>query len=502
MEQTTRSSSSLIAEFGNGKVFSDPQTLRFYSSSITGSGCIPLAVVFPENEEDVVRLVLLANQLNLTLYPISRGKNMGYGDAQATSAGQVIVDLRNMNAIKEVNEELCYATIQPGVSQGQLYTYISSNKLHVQLDVTGAGLDASIVGNMLERGFGHTEYGDRYARIIHLRAILADGSLIKTGLAAYGNADASNTYRYGIGPSIEGLFTQSNFGIITEVTFELMPKPELTYTFAGSIRSVGDLSALIETIREAKLKGVLNSAVHIANKSRTVGKGDSKLIGSWNVSGCISGPSALVKTKSSLLKKIFRKHLSGYLLLFIGPWRMKLMKFIHEKIFQIPVYRPLYEVFQQQNGIPTDDPLKTLLDDEKATSAGLSISEYPSCFSWINAVCSARGESVLKLVSLLESIFLKAGYELRITMTFVNSRTLILITNITYPRTESEIERAEKFVKDCHHELNRNGFLPYRSGSGMYDSLPEPEDGNKKLLQKLHSALDPKNRFAPGKYQI
>ena len=121
--------SRLIEAFGPENVFSDPQTISFYASSITGSRCAPLAVVFPESESDIVRLVQLASELQLKLFPISRGKNMGYGDAHGTSHGQVIVDLRRMNSILKVDDQMCFATIQPGVSQGQFYTYIKERKI-------------------------------------------------------------------------------------------------------------------------------------------------------------------------------------------------------------------------------------------------------------------------------------------------------------------------------------------------------------------------------------
>lgn len=495
--------SRLIEIFGSEKVFSDPQTISFYASSMTGSRCEPSVVVFPESEEDVISLVKIAAELQLKLFPISRGKNMGYGDAHGTAHGQVIVDLRRMKSILNVDDQLCFATIQPGVSQGQFYSYIKERNLQVQLDVTGAGLDASVVGNLLERGFGHTDYGDRFGQLISLRVVMADGKVLHTGFGAYKDADALHSYRYGVGPVLDGLFTQSNFGIITEVTIGLMPKPETTYTFAGSIRSVDQLSSLVNVIREAKLKGILSSAVHIANRSRTVGKTDNKLIGSWNVSGCISGPKSLVRKKAGLLRSVFKKHIKGgYLLIFLTPLRMKWMKFVNDNIFKISVFRPLFEVFQQQNGIPTDDPLKTLLDDESAESASVSIAKYPYCFGWINAVISANGESVNRAVCLLDDLFQKWNYELRITMTAVNPRTLILISNITYERSEEAIKKAEDFMKVCHAELNKAGFLPYRSGSGTFSSLPQPDTATADVLKKIKNALDPGGMFAPGKYGI
>jgi 4-cresol dehydrogenase (hydroxylating) len=163
---------------------------------------------------------------------------------------------------------------------------------------------------------------------------------------------------------------------------------------------------------------------------------------------------------------------------------------------------PVKEVFQEQNGIPTDDPLKTLLDDRNATSASISIGNHPVCFGWINAVCKADPDSIFRAVELMEDLFNRNGYEFRVTMTAVNPRTFILISNITYPREKEAIEKALAFKHQCYDMLNKHGFLPYRSGSGMFEDLPEYSPSKKILLHQLKSILDPNKLLAPGKYNI
>src|SRR5262249_25748645 len=152
------------------------------------------------------------NRRNLAVHPISCGKNWGYSDACATSDGQVLLDLRRMNRIIEVNEELAYATIEPGVSQGQMAEYLEEHHPNLWMDVTGAGPDASIVGNTLERGFGHTINGDRFLNSCGMEVVLADGRILTTGLGHYENAHAAPVYKWGIGPYLDGIFTQSNLG--------------------------------------------------------------------------------------------------------------------------------------------------------------------------------------------------------------------------------------------------------------------------------------------------
>lgn len=494
--------SSLKAALGEKKVDFSPDAIQRYAASIHGPECRPLAVVRPTEETEVIKLVQLADRLRFPLYPISRGKNLGYGDAHGSAAGQVIVDLSGMSRVLEVNETLGYATIEPGVSQEQFHRHLKATGSRLQMDVTGAGLQASIVGNALERGFGHTDYGDRYFRIINLRAVLMDGSVIDTGFADHEHADAANTYRPGYGPAIEGLFSQSNFGIITRMTFELMPVPEKTVMFAVSAKKVSDLDGIIDAIRELKLSGVLHSAVHIANRSRALGNMQDRVLGAWNLSGSIAGPRIIVDARKKLVRRTFAKKLSGHRLVFLDSFRMKILGWIHSHLFRLSFYPTIHEVFQEQNGVPTDDPLKTLLDDRDATSADLAIDSYPTCFSWINAVCKAEPDSVRKAVNVLEQVFAEHGYEFRVTMTAVNPRTFILISNITYPRDAVSVAKAQEFKHRCYEVLRENGFLPYRSGSGMFNDLPPYSAARKVLLNRLKEVFDPKKLLAPGKYNL
>ena len=97
----------------------------------------------------------------------------------------MIVDLSRMNRILEVNTELAYAVVEPGVTQGQFYQYLQRNRIPLWMDVTGAPTDASLVGNILERGFGHSPYGDHFLSACGMEVVLADGRILRTGFGHY-----------------------------------------------------------------------------------------------------------------------------------------------------------------------------------------------------------------------------------------------------------------------------------------------------------------------------
>ena len=199
-------------------VRTDTQTIDSYSKSCSAYSTRPLAVLSPASSGDVKAIIDIARGQTIPLYPIGCGKNWGYGDACAVYEGQVIVDLARMNRIEEVNTSLGYAVIEPGVTQQQLSDYLREHNIPLWMDCTGSTPFSSLIGNVLERGFGHSPYGNRILTISCMEVVLGNGQIINTGFGHYPEAKAKNLYPYGVGPYLDGVFTQSNFGIVTKMT--------------------------------------------------------------------------------------------------------------------------------------------------------------------------------------------------------------------------------------------------------------------------------------------
>ena len=84
----------------------------------------PSAAVAPQTVEEVQAIVRLANEYRIPLWPVSRGKNLGYGTAAPRLPGSVVLDLGRMNRILEVDPKLAYAVLEPGVGFFDLYEHI------------------------------------------------------------------------------------------------------------------------------------------------------------------------------------------------------------------------------------------------------------------------------------------------------------------------------------------------------------------------------------------
>src|SRR5260221_7064502 len=205
------------------------------------------AVLQPGSREEVQECLRIAASQDLKIFPISRGKNWGYGSSVPFADGCLLMDLSRMNRILDFDEKLAYVVVEPGVTQQQLSDFLEERGGRLWMDASGATPDSSLVGNALERGFGHTPYSDHFANACCMEVVLASGEVIETGLGAFAVAKAKHVYRWGVGPFLDGLFSQSRFGIVTRLTIWLMPKPEAFGAFFLRCKSPAGLPRLIET---------------------------------------------------------------------------------------------------------------------------------------------------------------------------------------------------------------------------------------------------------------
>src|SRR5258706_5862777 len=135
------------AVIGPQHVKADASTRDQYRRTTGLDAHRPMAILYPETTAQVREILRIASASRIGVYPISRGKNWGYGDATPAGANQVVLDLRRMNRIIEVNAQLGYAVIEPGVTQRQLHRYLQEQRAGLWMDSAGAGLERAAVGN-------------------------------------------------------------------------------------------------------------------------------------------------------------------------------------------------------------------------------------------------------------------------------------------------------------------------------------------------------------------
>ena len=180
-----------IREIGREWVITSGAELCNSATATFATDRVIPAILRPANREQVQACVRIANRYGIALYPISSGKNWGYGSSVPASDDCVLLDLGRMNRIVDFNEDLAYVTVEPGVTQRQLFDYLAAGKSRLWMDATGASPDCSLVGNAMERGFGHTPYGDHFATACGFEVVLPTGECITTGFGGLPDAKAA-----------------------------------------------------------------------------------------------------------------------------------------------------------------------------------------------------------------------------------------------------------------------------------------------------------------------
>lgn len=286
----------------------------------------PSAAVLPGSVDDVRAVLQVAGEFGLPLSPISTGKNLGFGGAAPRLRGAVVVDLKRMNRILEVDEKFGYALVEPGVTYFDLYDYLRARGSDLMLDVPDLGW-GGIVGNTLERGVGYTPYGDHLSIQCGMEVVLADGDVVRTGMGALPGSNTWQLFKYGYGPQFDPMFTQSNYGIVTKIGIWLMPKPAGYQAYMVTLPREEDLGAAVDAVRPLRLDGTIPNVPTLRNllldaaaagprKSFYDGKGPvpdrvtstimaDHGIGQWNFYGALYGAPAVRAATWSVIRDAF-----------------------------------------------------------------------------------------------------------------------------------------------------------------------------------------------------
>jgi (+)-pinoresinol hydroxylase len=215
---------------------------------------IAAGAVAPANVEQVQSIVKAANKFGVPLYAISTGRNLGYGGSAPNLSGSVVLDLKRMNRVLEINEKQHYCIVEPGVSFFDLYAELRRRNVKLIASQPAPGW-GSPIGNALEHGRGNPA-GDNFRNSCGMEVVLGNGELLRTGMGALPNAKTWATYPNGVGPSLDGMFSQSNFGVVTKMGFNLFPWPQTIRHLRIATRNYDDLDAMIEVCNALQAQGI------------------------------------------------------------------------------------------------------------------------------------------------------------------------------------------------------------------------------------------------------
>lgn len=488
-----------------------------------------LAVLRPASREQVQDCLRIANRFRIPVHPVSGGKNWGYGSRVPTNAESVLLDLGRMNRILDFDERLAYVTLEPGVTQGQLYAFLNQRKSKLWMDATGSSNEASVVGNAVERGFGHTPYGERFSHMCGLEVVLPTGERVETGFHRFAGAKAAGTYPFGMGPYLDGLFTQSNLGVITRMTLWLMPAPEYFQAFFFRSDEADGLAPLVEALRPLRLNGTIRNTIHIANDYKVLAglrqypwdetQGRTPLSPEQMAEfrrrmhfGCWSGSGGLYGTRKQVAeaRRLLRGALKGKInqIGFIDDRTLNLLERFSTPFRLVTgwdlsrtlgILRPVYGLMK---GIPTDKPMESAYWRKRTAPPERMDPDRDGCgLLWYAPVAPATGEDAVALTRAASEVVMRHGFEPGISMTMVTERSLTCVISIGYDR---DVAGQDLAAMQCFGELRKRltgmGYYSYRLGVQSMTEM-SADSGYNRLLGTLKAALDPHGILAPGRYQ-
>ncbi|MGH8924792.1 MAG: FAD-binding oxidoreductase [Acidimicrobiia bacterium] len=186
---------------------------------------VPDAVVLPTSAEQIAEVVKLANRTGIPI--VSRAGGTGLADGAVPLRGGIIVDIKLMNKILDVDMVDRTVTVQPGINMLKLNEEL--RRYGVIYPDNPASYPVSIVGGRIGTS-GWSLIGARYGHtrdlVISFQMVLPTGEIIEVGDGGGRKLRKSST-----GYQLKHLFMghQGTLGIVTEVTLELVPRPEAEF---------------------------------------------------------------------------------------------------------------------------------------------------------------------------------------------------------------------------------------------------------------------------------
>lgn len=209
---------------GEDNVSHELHALQCYScDSTTNPPSLPNYVVIATTVEQIQRLVRLANKEGIPITPVVGMSNTG--GLTIPVEGGIILDLHKMNKIIEINEDIGYAIVEPGVTIGQIDTDLKKRGYWVSLPVGPPGSAGLLPGYILH-GYGHLggKFGINSEQITGMEVVLPDGELVKLG----GCAVSPYWFHRTPIPDLMGLILgwQGTTGIVTKLGINIYPRPK------------------------------------------------------------------------------------------------------------------------------------------------------------------------------------------------------------------------------------------------------------------------------------
>ncbi len=207
-----------LSELLPGKTSTAPEDILCYGFDASGLEALPCAVVWPQDVDDVIKLIKYASTEGIPVIP--RGAGTGMTGGAVPSQGAIILSMEKMNRIIEIDEKNLNVLVEPGVINGKLQRELQRHRLFYPPDPASMNF-CTIGGNVAENAGGAraVKYGVTKDYVLGLEAVLPDGRLINTGV---------KTAKGVVGYDLTGLLvgSEGTLAVITKIRLKVLPLPQ------------------------------------------------------------------------------------------------------------------------------------------------------------------------------------------------------------------------------------------------------------------------------------
>jgi FAD/FMN-containing dehydrogenase len=416
-------------------------------------------IVMPRTVTEVQQIVVLANQKKIAITPMGAGLTLSA--LTVPIKGGIVIDMKRMDRIIEVNEASRYAVIEAGVTQAALRAYLENNYPRLQHSTPESPPTATVVGNILIHGHGHLtpRYGVNSQMVNGMEVVLPTGEICKLGSCSVSPYWFSRDPL----PDLMGLFLGwlGTTGIVTKISIQLFPKPSFRDLLLFSSDDIGLIPKLISELSQINL--LENCFIITQEKPRWAQRIYYIIV--------VSGESETeFEIKKELHNRIFQKHRNR-----VSPVNEEpALTSLRERFLGVPPFAATAADFRKGGGF-------------QYTGAILPIEVVPQ--AWQSGIEIAHKHEML--------------YQLGIQL-LPNGHSVMLAYSYSFNRAEEgEAERARRALDETNRLTLELGGVVWKPELPAQKLILERMDANtRQLIDRVKKTLDPNDIMNPGNWEV